>query len=163
MPLFEKKYSDYVTFYSVPVGPNQLDPTVFYFSETGEEPKLLPAIHAQITKDLETFTSNQPQRIKGYYLVGNACKTGSKSKKGDLTVIIELNKDIKDIDVDGLAAEAILNLAKNLSGNVATGTTKPARKINYTITVRPIDKSEHEGIYDIAKFRWIKAPNGLTS
>ncbi len=160
MPLFEKKYIDYLTTYKIPVGPNQLDPTVFYYSETGEEPKLLPAIHAQITKDLETFTSNQPQRIKGYYLVGNACKTGPKSRKGDLRVLIELNKDIKDIDVDGLAAEAILNLAKNLSGKLATGTS---RKIVYTITVRPIDVSSYEGIYDIPKFRWLKAPNGLTS
>jgi hypothetical protein len=160
MPLFEKKYADYLTVYKIPIGPNQLDPAVFYHSETGEEPKLLPAIHAQITKDLETFTSNQPQRIKGYYLVGNACRTGPKSRKGDLRVLIELNKDIKDIDVDGLAAEAILNLAKNLSGHLATGTT---RRIVYTVLGRPIDTSAYEGIYNIPAFNWIKTPNGLAS
>ena len=160
MPLFEKKYADYVTVYKVPIGPNQLDPTIFYYSETGEEPKLLPSIHAQIAKDLDVFTSNQPQRIKGYYLVGNACTTGPKSRKGDLQVFIEINKDIKDIDVDGLAAEAILNLAKNLSGSLATGT---CRKITYSVIGRPIDASNYEGIYNIPAFSWIKTPNGLTS
>jgi len=160
MPLFEKKYVDYLTTYKIPIGPNQLDPTVFYFSDTGEEPKLLPAIHAQITKDLETFTSNQPQRIQGYYLVGNACTTGPKGKKGDLIVLIQINKNIKDIDVDGLAAEAILNLAKNLSGSLATGT---CHKIVYRILGRSLDTSSYEGVYDIPQFRWIKTPNGLTS
>jgi len=158
MPLFEKKYVNYLTVYKIPIGPNQLDPTVFYFSEIGEPPQLLPSIHAQITSDLEQFTSGQPQRIKNYYLVGSACKPGSKNRKGELRVVIELNKDIMDLDVDGLAAEEILKLAKALSNRLAVGT---CRKIVYTPTVRPIDTDKYEGIYNIPRFQWLKTPNGL--
>lgn len=157
-PLFEKKYVDYLTVYKIPIGPNQLDPAVFYFSETGEPPKLLPAIHAQIISDLEQFTSGQPQRIKNYYLVGNACKPGSKSRKSELIVLIELNKNLMDVDVDGLLAEDIMRLAKTLSNRLAVGT---CRKIVYMPMVRPIDKDRYEGIYEISKFQWLKTPNGL--
>ena len=158
MPLFEKKYINYLTMYKIPIGPNQLDPTVFYFSETGEEPTLLPSIHAQITGDLEQFTSGQPQRINNYYLVGSATKPGSKNRTGDIRVIIEINNKIMDVDVDGLQAEEIMKLAKNLSGKLAVGT---CRKIMYILTVRPVSAEDYEGIYDIAKFSWAKIPNGL--
>jgi hypothetical protein len=160
MPVFEKKYIDYLTVYKVPIGPGQLDPTVFSFPETGEEPKLLPIIHTQISRDLEHFTSNQPHRIKNYYLVGPATKPGSKSRTGELRVIIELNKDLMDVDINGMAAEALLKLAKELSGKLAAGT---GRKINYIPSIRPIDTYKaYEGIYDIPKFRWHKLPNGIT-
>lgn len=158
MPLFEKKYINYLTVHKIPIGPNQLDPNVFSNSEFDEAPKLLPSIHAQITKDLEEFTSNQPQRIKNYYLVGPACKPGSKNRAGELRVIIELNKQMMDTDVDGLASEAIMKYAKNLSGRLAVGT---GRKINYIPTVRPIEETNYEGIYDIPRFRWARTPNGV--
>ena len=92
MPLFEKKYANYLTIYKIPLAPGQLDPAVFYCPETGEDPVLLPGIHAQISKDLEQLTSSQHQRIKNYYLVGPATKPGSKNKVGELRVIVELNK-----------------------------------------------------------------------
>jgi hypothetical protein len=161
MPLFEKEYiKNYKIIHRIPIGPDQLDPTVFYHSETGEEPKMLPGIHAQIVRDLEQFTSNEPQRIEGYYLVGPACRPGSKNKLGELTVIIVLNKRLMDIDIDGLRAEDILKLAKNLSGRLAVGT---GRKINYSPTIRPIDKQQYDAIYDIANFKWVKIPNGLST
>lgn len=158
MPVFEKKYVDYLTTYKIPIGPNQLDPVVFYHSEIGEEAKLLPAIHAQIVRDLERFAGDQHQRIKGYYLVGPACQPGSKNRLGELRVIIVLNKDIMDLDVDGLLAEEILRVAKELSGRLAVGT---GRKIDYLPTMRPIDKDNYEGIYDIPNFKWLKLPNGV--
>lgn len=158
MPLFEKKYVDYLTIYKVPIAPNQLDPTVFYSSEIGDDPKLLPGLHAQITNDLEKFVSGQPQRIKNYYLVGPATKPGSKKRTGELRVVIELNKNLMDLDIDGLLAEEILKLAKALSGNLAVGT---GRKIVYIPTVRPIEASDYEGIYDIPNFRWFKLPSGV--
>ena len=159
MPLFEKKYVDYLTVYKIPIAPGQLDPTVFYCPETGEDPTLLPSIHAQITKDLEQLSSNQHQRIKNYYLVGPATKPGAKSRTGELRVLVELNKNIMDVDVDGLAAEEIMKLSKNLSGRLAVGTGRP---IVYVPTVRPIQPSDYEGIYDIPKFRWFKLPSGVT-
>jgi hypothetical protein len=158
MPLFEKKYIDYLTIHKIPIGPNQLDQSVFCDSEIGDEPKLLAGIHAQITRDLEQFVSGQPQRIKNYYLVGPATKPGSKNRTGELRVIIELNKNLMDVDVDGLLAEEIMKLAKALSGKLAVGTT---RKIVYIPTVRAIESSDYEGIYDIPKFCWKKLPSGV--
>jgi hypothetical protein len=158
MPVFEKKYVDYLTTYKIPIGPNQLDPVVFYHSEIGEEPKLLPNIHAQITRDLEIFAGNQPHRIKEYYLVGPACQPGSKNRLGELRVVIVLNKQLMDLDIDGLLAEQILKMAKELSGRLAIGT---GRKIDYLPTTRPIDKDNYEGIYDIPNFKWTKLPNGV--
>jgi hypothetical protein len=159
MHLFEKKYVDYLTVYKIPIAPNQLDPAIFYHSEIGEPPKMLPGVHAQITNDLETFVSGQPQRIKNYYLVGPACKPGSKDRLGELRVVIQLNKNLMDIDVDGLLAEEILKLANQLSGRLAIGT---GRKIVYTPTVRDMEPSDYEAIYDITNFRWIKLPSGVT-
>lgn len=159
MPLFEKKYSKYLTVYKVPIAPGQLDPNVFYCSEAGEEPKLLPAIHAQISKDLEQFAGGQQHRIKNYYLVGPATIPGLKDRNGELRVIIELNKRIMDVDIDGLQAEEIMKMCKNLSGNLATGT---GRKIIYVPTIRSMEPSNYEGIYDISKFCWLKLPNGVT-
>lgn len=158
MPIFEKKYANYMTVYKFPVGPNQLDPTIFYHSETDSEPKLHPTIQAQIDKDVQELSSNQPQRVKNYYLVGASTNPGAKNRTGALRVIIEINKDIKDIDVDGLAAERLLQHAKQLSGRLATGTVRP---IEYSITVRPIDKERHTGIYNVPKFCWEKLPSGV--
>lgn len=158
--VFEKKYVDYLTVYKIPIGPNQLDPTVFSDSDIEPEPKLLPSIHAQITRDLEEFTSNQPQRIKNYYLVGPACNPGNNNRKGSLRVIIELNKNIMDVDVDGLHSEEIMKYARSLSGKLAIGT---GRKIEYIPTVRPIEETNYSGIYDIPRFRWLRIPNGKTT
>jgi hypothetical protein len=157
--LFEKKYVKYLTVYKTPVGPNQLDPNVFPVPMEGQEPKLMPNIHSQITRDLEIFVGGQPERIKSYYLVGSACNPGTKDRNGDLRVIVVLNNDLKDVDLDGLFAERILKIAKELSGKLATGT---GRKINYVITVRPIDKNRYNGIYEIPKFSWLKVPSGIT-
>lgn len=158
MELFEKKLLSYLTLYKTLIGPNQLDPTIFYSSETGEEPKLQPGIHSQIVKDLEILCSNQPSRIKNYYMVGDVCKPGSKNRKSDIKVVVELNKALMDVDFDGLVAEEMMKLANNLSNKLATGTM---RKICYVLTIRPINSQQYEGIYDIAKFCWYKTPSGL--
>jgi hypothetical protein len=69
---FNQKLKDYLTVYKIPIAPNSLDPLLFYFPETGEEPKLLPAVHSQIMNDLQAFVGDQPLRIKKSYLTGEA-------------------------------------------------------------------------------------------
>lgn len=158
MPLFEKKYAGYLTAYKIPLAPDQLDPTVFYTPEEGGDPKLLPSIHSQIARDLETLTgTDQPYRIKGYYLVGSALLPGNKHKNDDLKVIIQINNDIKDTEADGARAEAILTMASKLSNRKAIGT---CRNIIYVPTVRSIKDQNYEGIYDIYAHSWLKQPNG---
>ncbi len=159
MSAFETKLKNYLTLYKIPLGPNQLDPTVFYFSETGDTPKLLPSIQSQIAKDIEMLVSGQPQRVTKYYLTGPATKPGSKQRTGELRVVVVINKNLMDVDVDGIVAEELLKLSKNLSGKLAVGTTRP---INYVITVRDIDLNSHNGVYDLFKNEWTKEPNGLT-
>lgn len=158
MDLFEKKLLSYLTLYKTPIGPNQLDPAVFCSSETGEPPSLQPGIHAQIVKDLNVLSSNQPTRIKNYYMVGDVCKPGSKNRQSDIKVVVEMNKALMDVDFDGLVAEEMMKLANHLSNKLAIGTT---HKIRYVLTIRPIDPEQYEGIYDIGKFNWFKTPSGL--
>jgi hypothetical protein len=155
---FEQKLKDYLTVYKIPIAPNSLDPQLFYFPETGENPKLLPVVHAQIINDLESFVGEQPQRIKKYYLVGDALIPGNNNRKSELKVVIVLNKDLMDIDLDGLLGEELLKLANALSNRLVTGTVHPLR---YTLTVRDVDPSEHEAIYDIAQHCWKKLPSGI--
>ena len=156
--LFEKKLQDYLTVYKVPIGPDDLDPSLFVYSAFTKAPQFNPQIAAQIIKDLEAFTGEQPTRIKQAFLVGKALVPGTKSRTCPLNVLILLNKDLMDIDIDGLLAEELLNLAKSLSGRLAIGTTHP---INYSLTTRDIDPSDYEGIYDLSKGSWYKIPNGL--
>jgi hypothetical protein len=155
---FDQKLKDYLTVYKIPIAPNSLDPLLFYFPETGEQPKLLPAIHAQIINDLEAFVGEQPQRIKKYYLTGDAVLPGNKNRKAELKVLIVLNKELMDIDIDGILAEELLKLAKTLSNRLAVGTVHPIR---YVLSIRDVDLSEHEGLYDIRTNEWVKLPSGV--
>ena len=160
MTLFEKKLEKYLTIYKVPLKPNQLDPGVFYFPEDMLEPVLHSSILSQISKDIDLIVDGQPQRVKKCYLSGLVVNPNSKNRSGELKVIIVLNKDIMDVDIDGLAAEALLNVCKRLSGNLAVGTTRPIR---YGITVRDIEPADHKGLYDIFENKWTKVPDGLTN
>ena len=155
---FEQKIKDYLTIYKIPIAPDSLDPALFYSPETGEPPKLQPAVHAQITNDLQSFAGEQPQRIKKYYLVGDAILPGNKNRKAELKVLIILNKDLMDIDIDGLLGEELLKLAEALSKRLAVGTLHPIR---YVLSVRNIEPSEHKGVYDVANYDWLKLPNGI--
>lgn len=156
--IFEKKLQDYLTVYKVPIGPDDLDPILFQYSAYTKAPRFNPQIAAQIIKDLEAFTGEHPARIKKAFLVGKALIPGNKSRTCSLKVLIVLNKDLMDIDIDGLLAEELLNLARSLSGRLAIGTTHP---IEYSLTTRDIDPQDHEGMYDLSNDSWYKIPNGL--
>jgi hypothetical protein len=158
MKSFNKKLKDYLTFYKTPIAPDQLDPTLFYFPETGEEPRLQQGIHAHILNDMEMFCSNQPARIKTAAIVGDAVTPGKPNRMGEVEVVIVLNKDIMDLDVDGLLAEDILKLAASLSKRVIVGTT---RTIRYIVSLRSLNPEDHQGIYDIPQQKWTKLPSGL--
>lgn len=156
--LFEKKLKDYLTVYKTPIGPFDLDPSLFVYDPYLKAPILNPQILAQITKDLQSFSGEQPSRINNAYVVGRSMKPGNKDRHSSLKVIIVMNKNIMDVDVDGLLAEEILKLAKSLSGRLAIGTTHP---IDYVVSMRDIDTTKYEGIYDVLNSRWHKIPNGV--
>ena len=158
MPLFEKKLEDYLTIFKIPIGPNQLDPVVFYFSETGEPPKLLPSIYNQIMRDLEILSGGQSYVISKCYIVGSALKPGSKNRRGSIDIFVVLNDVVIKADVDGIATEQLLRTAKSLSGKLALGTVRPIR---YIVSVRDIVKEKYDGIYDLNTNEWIKTPNGI--
>jgi hypothetical protein len=155
--LFEKKLQDYLTVYKTPIGPNDLDPTLFVYDPTTSAPLLSPRIIEQITKDLQAFSGEQPSRIKNAYIIGKTVLPGNIDRHSPLKVVIVMNKDIMDADVDGVLAEEILKMTKSLSGRLATGTTHP---INYTVSMRDIDTERYQGIYDIQNGRWLKIPSG---
>ena len=155
---FDKKLKSYLTIYKTPIAPDSLDPTVFYFPETGEHPRLHPGVHAQITNDVEMFVSGQPARVKKYVIVGDIVTPGKDKKTSEIKVLIVINKDLLDVDPDGLLASEVLKLADSLSGKLAIGTL---HKIRYVPMVRDIDPANYNAIYDIPNFNWIKLPSGL--
>lgn len=144
--------------YKTPIAPDQLDPCLFYFPETGEPPRLHPSVHAHIINDIELLCGGNNSRIVKCLIVGNAVTPGKKDRFGDIKVILLLNKNIMDVDVDGLAAEEILKICKALSNRKIVGTM---RTIKYVPSVRDLDPSEHKGIYDVATQSWLKIPSGL--
>jgi hypothetical protein len=155
---FNKKLKSYLTVYKVPIAPDSLDPTVFYFPETGELPRLLPGVQAQITNAIEMLVSGQPSRVVRYVIVGDAVSPGTKKRDTDIKVIVQLNKAIMDVDVDGLLAEDVLKLCDTLSNKIAIGTM---RKIRYIPTIRDIDVADYSAIYDVPTSSWLKVPSGL--
>lgn len=156
--LFEKKLEDYLTFYKTPIGPNDLDPALFVYDSSSHTFQLHTNVLAQIDKDLQSFSGEQPSRIKKAYIVGKALRPGNNDRHSSLKVIIVLNKDIMDMDVDGILAEDLLTLAKHLSNRLAIGTTHP---IVYSLSVRDIDASNYNGVYDLQNARWYKIPSGV--
>lgn len=155
---FNTKLKSYLTVYKVPLAPDSLDPTVFYFPENGQHPRLLPAVHAQITNDIEILVSGQPARVMKYVIVGDVVTPGKDNKKAEIKVLVVINKNLLDVDVDSLLAEELLKLANSLSGRLATGTLHPIR---YVPMVRDIDPKNYNAVYDIPNMDWIKTPSGL--
>ena len=156
---FNTKLKKYLTVYKIPLAPNSLDPTVFYFSEVGNTPELHKGIEAQINNDITHISGTDTSRIVRFVIVGDVVDPSKKSKTGDITVLIQLNKNVMDVDIDGLLAEEILKLCNNLSGRVAVGSL---RKIRYIPTVRNIDTTKHVGIYDVFSRQWLKIPSNLS-
>lgn len=157
MKIGERKLRDYLTIKKIPLAPNSLDPNIFYSPEDGSfDPKVLPQIHSQITTDVELICGEQYQRIKKYLLVGDYDDFTLKSRTKPLKIILVLNKDLMDLDLDGILAEAILRASKEISGRLAVGTLRP---INYVPSMKDVKKENYEGIYDLFTNEWIKIPS----
>jgi len=158
---FDTKLKNYLTVYKVPIGPNQLDPTVFHFSEVDNYPVLLPSIRDQILKDVNEIVNGQLSAyVRGCYLVGPVTKPGQKSRTSEIRILIVLKDKYVLADNDGLLSERILKAANHMSGKLAVGTTRP---IEYTVTVRKIEDYDHEGVYNLATNKWIKIPTGVAT
>jgi hypothetical protein len=154
----DQKLKNYLTLFKVPIAPDSLDPNIFYFPEQGGTPRLHDSIYAQITRDIEFFCGEQPQRISKYYLVGDALIPGNKDRTKDLIVLILLNKNLMDLDVDGLLAEEILKLSNAISGKYVLGTS---RLLMYRTTLREDSIEKYQGVYDLFTQQWVKLPSGL--
>ena len=160
MKLKYAKLKDYLTVGKIPIAPNSFDPSVFYSSDSETTPRLLPAIQNQIAKDIEMLCGDQQQRIKKYVLVGDALTPGNEDRTKELKVLIVLNKQLMDIDVEGIISEEILKMIDAMNNQYAIGTL---RKIYYVPTVKDINYSEHQAIYDIFTNQWIKLPINLNA
>lgn len=155
---FNKKLKNYLQVYKTPIAPDSLDPSVFYFPETGEQPRLLPGVEAHILNDMEQFSPQLPSRIGHCLMAGPVTVPGNKNRTAPIDVFIVLSKGLLDLDLNGLVAEEMLRLAKALSGKCAVGTTRP---IQYTLRARDIDPSDFEGIFDVYTRSWKKLPSGV--
>lgn len=153
---FNRKLKSYLTLYKPPIPPNGLDPMIFYFPDDGSLPHLHPRVQTQILRAVDQIVGGQPARIVRVILVGDV--VNNKNRTADIKVLVQLNKQIMDVDVDGIAAESILNLCNQMSNSIALGTQ---RLIRYIPMVRSIDTKDYNALYDVIGTQWLKEPRKL--
>ena len=127
-----------------------LDPSVFQLND-GEPPILNAGIKAQIVEDV--LNLKRSIGINKIYIIGSIL-TRNYSRKSDIDVTIEVNREDLDLDTGILGVEKVIQLLKALNGKLAVGTTHP---INYYITT-DFDEDNADAIYDLETDKWLKEP-----
>jgi len=158
MFLFENAYKDaYANVNKKEFPPNSLDPQVFYFTDEGNDPVLLPGIAEQIKNDIENINHAESAfmqtRVWNYVLTGPILDKDS-SETCPIVIRLQINK----ANLDDVTKERILQKIKEINDKLATGTKHP---IVYIPTIREIETQKINGAYDIFKSKWIKKPDFL--
>jgi hypothetical protein len=158
MLLFENAYRDaYANLNKKEFPPNSLDPQVFYFTDEGYDPILLPGVAEQIRKDIEDINHAESAfmqtRIWNYVLTGPILDKDS-SERCPIVIRLQLNT----ANLDDVTKERILQKIKEVNDKLATGTKHP---IIYIPTIRKIDIEKLNAAYDIFRQKWIKKPSFL--
>ena len=156
--LFEQEFEKaYLKYHTNPVGPNSLDPRVWYFIPQGGDPILQPQIKAQILSDIDRINQAEHQgaarRVWDYFLVGPVLQENS-SDKSSINILVQINKT----NLDDMLKERILQTIKDINGKLAVGSLHP---IYYIPTIREIDKEKYLGIYHPYTEKWLKKPRFL--
>jgi hypothetical protein len=158
MLLFENAYKEaYADLNKKEIPPNSLDPQVFYFTDEGHDPILLPGIAEQIRKDIEDINHAESEfmqtRIWNYVLTGPILDKDSSDR---CPIVIRLQ--ISTANLEDVTKERILQRIKEVNDKLATGTKHP---IVYIPTIRKIDIEKLNAAYDIFRQKWIKKPSFL--
>jgi hypothetical protein len=158
MFLFENAYKNaYASLNKKEFPPNSLDPQVFYFTDEGHDPVLLPGVAEQIKKDIEDInhieSAFMQTRVWNYVLTGPILNKDS-SETCPIVIRLQLNT----ANLDDVTKERILQGIKGINDKLATGTKHP---IIYIPTIRKIDPEKLNGAYDIFRQKWIKKPSFL--
>ena len=156
--LFEKEFQKaYLPYHTNPIGPNSLDPRVWYFLPNGGDPKLQPEVKAQILFDIDRINGAEGEgtgkRVWDYFIVGPVLEENS-SEKCSLNVLVQINKT----NLDDMLKERVLQTIKQINGRLATGTLHP---LYYIPTIRDLDKERYPAIYHPFTEKWIKKPRFL--
>lgn len=94
----------------------------------GEPPVLNAGIKAQIVEDV--LNLRRSIGINKIYIIGSIL-TRNYTRRSDIDVTIEVNKEDLDPDTGIMGVEKVIQLLTALNGKLAVGTTHP---INYYIT-----------------------------
>lgn len=127
-----------------------LDPAVFQLND-GEPPVLNAGIKAQIVEDV--LNLRRSIGINKIYIIGSIL-TRNYTRRSDIDVTIEVNKEDLDPDTGIMGVEKVIQLLTALNGKLAVGTTHP---INYYITT-DFDEDNADAIYDMETDKWLKEP-----
>lgn len=157
MRLFEKEVNDYIKNHTRAIPPDSLDPRVWYFPQTGQDPILLPGVKQQIIRDIDRINEADQQYVKtrvwDYFMVGPIVKEGS-SNTCPINVIVQINTT----NLTDLLKETILNTIKDLNGKLVVGTQHP---LYYIPTIRKFVPEQHYAVYHPYTEKWIKKPRFL--
>ena len=115
MFLFENAYKDaYANVNKKEFPPNSLDPQVFYFTDEGNDPVLLPGIAEQIKNDIENINHAESAfmqtRVWNYVLTGPILDKDS-SETCPIVIRLQINK----ANLDDVTKERILQKIKEKS------------------------------------------------
>jgi len=157
MRLFDNVYKTAYIKENKNIVPNSLDPQVFYFSESGADPKLLPSIRNQIAYDIAEINKIESEftqtRIWDYILTGPILNEDA-SETCDIVIKVQINTT----KLDDVIKEKILQRIKEINGRMATGTRHP---IIYIPSIRKIEVEKLNGAYHPFTEKWIKKPDFL--
>ncbi len=156
--LFQEEFDKaYLPYHTDPISPNSLDSRVWNFNTQGGDPRLQPAIKAQILLDIDRINSAEQEfarkRVWDYFIVGPVLEENT-SEKCSINVLVLINKT----NLDDMLKERILQTIKELNGRLATGTQHP---IHYIPTIRDLDQERYPAIYHPFTEKWVKKPRFL--
>jgi hypothetical protein len=158
MHLFEHAYKNaYNNLNENHFPPNSLDPQVFYFTDKGSDPVLMPAIKNQILNDIHFINQTESEftqmRVWDYVLTGPILDKDS-SENCSIIIKVQINK----ANLDDLIKENILRRMKEINDRLAIGTKHP---IVYIPTIRKIEIEKLNAGYHPFTQRWLKKPSFL--
>lgn len=129
-----------------------LDPNIFQFFESGQDPIFKDSIKAQITVNIQEI---QPiARMNTFYATGEAL-TPYYNQKSPIDVLIEVNPH----DIDNIGTADLLFALDRINKKLAVGTTHP---IMYHLIPGKINTTKFDVLYDIYNERWIKKPDDVS-
>jgi hypothetical protein len=154
MQLFDRVYKTAFIEENKNIPLTYLDPQIFYSPESGADPILLQSVANQIRMGIEEINRAESQftqtRVWDYVLTGPILNKDA-SETCDVVIKIQINT----AKLDDVLKEKILQIIKEINGQLIVGTRHP---LIYIPTIRKIEVEKLNGAYHPFTQKWIKKP-----